>query len=102
MADQQALDAYRAQIKQDTHDMIVEVLRAPEFNVGQTVPSVRDAVLGLLRSDEFKLDADRRAQDVFREVTNVLHSGEFNHGVRLSSIEAKLDSVLATLDKPAV
>jgi hypothetical protein len=59
-----------------TVDDLRAVVRA-ELAAQVTDQRINDLVANVLRADEFKLDAERRGEDLFRGVTAVLHEPEF-------------------------
>ena len=58
-----------------------------------SLTQIHDDTVGTLRADEFKLDADRRYQDTFRSVTDVMHAEEFDLGAtRRDTAATKADT----------
>jgi len=99
MADQAALDAYREQIAEDTQTRIVAVLRGEEFDLHRsfirldTETAVHDKVVEILRAPEFDVAVRLNSLANFYAPTIVS---------KIDELSAKLDKVLAILDKPAV
>ena len=85
MADQAALDQYRAQIRQDTHDVVCDVLRAPEFELHRSYIAldVQNVVADVLRAQEFRVQT--------------LYQNDENIGAVIASLTAKVDALIAKL-----